>query len=581
MTLKKKRLPFRFTLSLKFSIVLFVLLSIAVALNGHSYRVSIHVIESDMQQSYSEQMKFLLFQLDNQVDTLAANLLEMEEDSITKQYINTTAPEDLFDLNVLRSNMHERMKLQSASSTWPMEISLFLKANREVLSTRPETVYEDLVSGSNTDRSKGLWRYEPGRDTNGSYFALIRSAPGYTLIGRFSDSYIRDMLTKFQQNSNRYTLLYHPRFGFIGPSPTELRTWEEQIDWPSLQGTGHRILSFDGHRVLLNYAPVASLGWLMIDMVPLEKVVLPVKESSRFFILGIMAMLAIGVVITVLIYRQIQHPINELVLKLRDIRSGHLSSRLKAKHRDEFQEVFMGFNDMAERIQELIEKVYEEKLRLKEAELKQLQSQINPHFLYNCLFYIKNMAKLGEEEQVIAMALNLGDYYRYTTRLENPMATIREEVQFLSSYLTIHRLRKPLQDEVEIDEDLMNVSIPRLLLQPLVENAIIHGVEQSDKAAKIRIRGFRTEDGFAISVEDSGEGLDPEALAKLRGKMSQPLSEETGCGLWNTHQRVANRYEPGSGLAFEPSSLGGLKVTICCKTKLQEEPHVKLADCGR
>ncbi|MDQ0116618.1 two-component system sensor histidine kinase YesM [Paenibacillus harenae] len=577
--LKIERLKFKFTLSLKFSIVLFVLLGIAVALNGHSYRVSIHVIESGIQDSYYQQLRFFLLQLDNQVDNLAANLLELEEDSTMKQYMNTTAPEDLFDIHMLRLKLYERIKLQSASSNWPMEISVFLKSRKEVISTRPDVVYGDIASIPKMDPSKGLWTYEPGQSNSGSYFTMAQSAPGYTIIARFSDTYIRDMVNKFQQNSNRYTMLYHPAFGFIGNPPSDLGDWERHLDWDGLQESGNRILNVNEYRVLLSYAPVESLDWVILDWVPLEKVVSPVKESSQFFVLGIIAMLAIGVVITALIYRQIQHPINELVQKLQDIRSGNLSSRLKAKHRDEFQDVFSGFNDMAERIQELIEKVYEEKLRLKEAELKQLQSQINPHFLYNCLFYIKNMAKMGEDEQVVAMALNLGEYFRYTTRLENPLTTIREEVKFLRNYLNIHSFRKPMRYEVCISEELMELSIPRLFIQPLVENAIIHGVERSDEAGEIRIQGAFIPGGFAISVEDSGDGLEPEALERLHEKMNLPLSPDTGCGLWNTHQRVINLYAAGSGLAFDHSSLGGLRVSIRCITKHQEEPYVKFADC--
>ncbi|WP_059047200.1 sensor histidine kinase [Paenibacillus rubinfantis] len=572
-------MKFKFTLSIKFTIVLFVLLSIAVALNGRSYRVSIQTIENDIQDSYYEQLRFLLFQLDNQVDNLAASMLELEEDSIMKQYINTTAPEDLFDSNMLRFNMYERIKLQSAASNWQMEISVFLKSKKEVISTRPDMVYADMASIPPVDHTKGVWSYEPGLRNNPNYFTMVRSAPGYSILARFPDTYIRDMLNKFQQNSNRYTLIYHPRYGLIGNNPPEIGEWERQIDWESVQQPGKRILNLDGRRVLLNYIPVESLGWVILDWVPLEKVVLPVKESNRFFVLGILAMLAIGVVFTILIYRQIQHPINELVLKLRDIRTGRFNSRLKTKRRDEFQEVFAGFNDMAERIQELIEKVYEEKLRLKEAELKQLQSQINPHFLYNCLFYIKNMAKMGANEQVEAMALNLGEYYRYTTRLENPLTTVREEVKFLRNYLNIHNFRKPMIYEINISEDLMEASIPRLFIQPLVENAIIHGIGSSDQKGKVLIQGCLMPDGFMISVEDSGDGMDWEKLKALREKMNRPLSPETGCGLWNTYQRVIHQYDQGSGMQFERSILGGLKVSIYCITHHQEEPHVKFADC--
>src|SRR5690606_39681649 len=120
---------------------------------------------------------------------------------------------------------------------------------------------------------------------------------------------------------------------------------------------------------------------------------------------------------------------------------GYFSVRLNYSARNEFSLLFARFNIMAQRIQELIENVYEEKLRRREATLKQLQSQINPHFLYNCLFFIKNMARMKNEEAVVAMSLNLGEYFRYTTRLGNQTATLAEELSVIVNYLEIQNLR--------------------------------------------------------------------------------------------------------------------------------------------
>lgn len=565
MELKTLKWKPKVTLSMKFTLILFVLLGIVLALNSNSYRVSVNVIERDVQASYYEQLRFFLSQLENQIDHLATNVLEMEEDTTLKQFVNTTAMEDLYDRNKLRLGILEKIKLQSASSNWMMDISVYVKSRQEVISTRSGSVYGQWVEMNTRNQDGVIWNYEQGARNEDSDFVMIRKGADYVIEARFSATSIAAMLDRFQQDNHRRTLMYHAGQGFIGTGSEDFRAWLGAADRGPLDQPDSRILLLNGQRVLVNSFPVAGLGWTIVDFVPLGGIVLPIKESRQSFVMGILVMLILGVVLTALIYQQVQAPINELILRLRDIRSGKFSSRLSTERKDEFEAVFSGFNGMADRIQELIEKIYEEKLRSKEAELKQLQSQINPHFLYNCLFYIKNMAKLGAEEEVVAMALNLGDYYRYTTRLENPVATIREEVKLLQSYLNIQTMRSHrIQYEVDISDQMLEIPIPRLFIQPLVENAIIHGLEKMEEGGLVRISCRLIPQGFLICVEDSGVGLHEDGLEKLRVKMNQPLSEESGCGLWNTHQRVIKMYAPGSGLEFAPSGLGGLQVVIRC-----------------
>lgn len=226
---------------------------------------------------------------------------------------------------------------------------------------------------------------------------------------------------------------------------------------------------------------------------------------------------------------------------------------------------------MSKQIEELIETAYNEKLRSREATLKQLQAQINPHFLYNCLGFIINMAQLKDEEAVVSMAYNLSGYYRYTTRLEKQTATVQEEVQLIVNYLDIQKLRNGrIHYHINIPEEMMSIRIPRLLLQPIVENAVIHGVSKSYKAGEIRITGLIVDGIFTIMIDDDGEGMVPDALVELNNKMSEPLQEEMGCGLWNVNQRMVYQFGEGSCLRFSPSSLGGLQASAVWKIPLSE-----------
>lgn len=561
----------KITLFIKLVVLLVVFQIIIITLNGNSHRVSVQVIEQDIQTSYYNQLRFFMSQVENQVDQLAVNVLELEEDPTIKQYINSSIMEDLFDANKLRLNVLQKIKLQSASTNWPIDISIYSRAREEVISTRADVRYDDSIGElAKEEQGKSIWRYKKLEGQSSGYFYTVRLEGQYLIEAEFSDTFIRNMLDNYEQDSKRTTFLYHPSIGFIGANGDDPSYYNE-LRTERMPALGSHITEIDKQPILVSAVRTESLDWYLIDYIPLSEVVMPIQESRNFFVLGTVTLLFLGIMIALFAYRQVQFPMNQLVQSIRDIRIGNYSSRLNANRKDEFEDVFTGFNGMAERIQELIETVYEEKLRTKEAELKQLQSQINPHFLYNCLFYIKNMAKMGAEEEVVAMALNLGEYYRYTTRLENPMATLAEELHLIRNYLTIQSMRaKRFQYEIQMEEELLSLQIPRLLLQPLVENAIIHGIAPKEEGGIIRISGHYMTEGFVLRIEDGGVGLDDTQLEKLCAKMNMPLTDESGCGTWNTHQRLKNIFKEGSGLEFARSELGGLQVTVVCMTQLEE-----------
>jgi two-component system sensor histidine kinase YesM len=218
---------------------------------------------------------------------------------------------------------------------------------------------------------------------------------------------------------------------------------------------------------------------------------------------------------------------------------------------------------MSHQIQDLIENVFQEKIRAKEATLKQLQAQINPHFLYNCLGYIINMAQMKDEQAVVSMAHNLSAYYRYTTRVERETSSLKEEINLLVNYLDIQKLRNGrIEYHIDIPEDMLAQSVPRLMLQPIVENSVIHGVAKSYSSGEIRITGESSNGFCKIYIDDDGPGLSPDQLEALNLKMQQPLQEEMGCGLWNTNQRIIHLFGNQSYLLFGPSPLGGFRTEM-------------------
>jgi two-component system sensor histidine kinase YesM len=317
----------------------------------------------------------------------------------------------------------------------------------------------------------------------------------------------------------------------------------------------------------------------LVDYVPLEMTLLPITKSRNFFYVSIGLLLMAGMAAAYLLYRHVQKPIAKLLQGVQQLKRGVYSARIEYRPNNEFDFLIRRFNEMAEEMQDLIEKVYAEQLRSREATLKQLQAQINPHFLYNCLYFISNMAMLEDKQSVVAMADNLGDYYRYTTRLEKMTVSVRDELQLITNYLTIQNLRmERVCYEIDIPESMLDLQIPKLLLQPLVENAVIHGLERKAGKGLIRITGESGGFGHRIVIEDNGAGMTKAQLDELRMTLDAPMGEEMGCGVWNVHQRLQHVFGASAGLVLQAADNGsGLK----CIVEWKEPDHVPAVDRGR
>ncbi|CAG7652325.1 hypothetical protein PAESOLCIP111_06503 [Paenibacillus solanacearum] len=329
------------------------------------------------------------------------------------------------------------------------------------------------------------------------------------------------------------------------------------------QTLGHRVVRIEDRDYSVNYVQSAELGWYLVDYLPVETILRPITMSGTLFYVTFALLLMMGVAAALLLYRYVRKPIQRLMHAVQRMHKGDLSVRLQSRTNDEFDFLFQRFNRMAERIQELVEDVYEEKIRAREATLKQLQAQINPHFLYNSLFFIINTAKMGDNDSVVTMAQSLAEYYRYTTRLEEQSVPLREELGLVRHYLNIQNLRmQRLYYEIDVPEAMLDLKIPRLMVQPIVENAIVHGIEHQPGECLILISGTSKDGRYRLVVEDNGAGMTEEAMKELRGKLALPMDRHMGTGVWNVHQRLQYAYGAEAGLLLEASPLGGMRMTL-------------------
>lgn len=240
-----------------------------------------------------------------------------------------------------------------------------------------------------------------------------------------------------------------------------------------------------------------------------------------------------------------------------------MTVRIDHRRSDEFCDVYQCFNDTAEKLDEYVNHVLKQELLLQRAEILQLQAQINPHFLYNSYFMLRTMVKRRDWQNAEKFLGYMGEYFRYITRNAEQLVPLEIEAQHARVYSEIQQMRfgnRIRVDFGEIPEKLRQIPTPRLILQPVLENAFEHGMRDTIENGLIRVRFFAEGEGCAITVEDNGESLSEQALNRLIESMDEVVGE--GTALRNICHRLQLRAADGLGFELLRSPLGGLCVRM-------------------
>jgi two-component system sensor histidine kinase YesM len=273
--------------------------------------------------------------------------------------------------------------------------------------------------------------------------------------------------------------------------------------------------------------------------------------------------------------RSIYTPIKKLHDVTTTITKNDLQALMTSDNVDEITELGMSFNIMIGKIKELLDSKIKEQEDLKKAELRALQAQINPHFLYNTLDTIIWMAESKKTDQVVKIVSALSNFFRISLSKGMDWITIGEEVERIRNYLTIQKMRYRdiLDFKIEVNEDVAENTILKLLLQPLVENALYHGIKNKRQGGTIVVRARRKDiDEVLLEVEDDGIGFTPEKLAQLRAELeddSGDIQLESGFGIGNVNKRIRLYYGRPYGLSIKSEYNRGTCVTLVIPAKME------------
>lgn len=312
-----------------------------------------------------------------------------------------------------------------------------------------------------------------------------------------------------------------------------------------------------GKKYLMNRQTLDS-GWDLVALIPLNEI--SERSSIVLKIVGIsgIALLCVGILLSGLISNKISAPIRKLARTMNNVKmTGNLNVNVQLPAgKDEISTLYKSFNTMMSRINQLISEVYESEIREKNAELKVLQAQINPHFLYNTLDSINWLAMESGNEQIVFINSALADLFRYITDNSNNLVTLNDELQQAKNYINLQSIcyENRFTATYDIDPRIVDNNFLKLILQPLVENAILHGLEKMEQPGHIHISGYLHGNTVIVSISDNGTGADIDKLnAFLDGSLNQNVPFQS-YGIKNVHQRIKLKFGEDYGLHYERNS---------------------------
>ncbi|MFW6308678.1 MAG: sensor histidine kinase, partial [bacterium] len=255
-------------------------------------------------------------------------------------------------------------------------------------------------------------------------------------------------------------------------------------------------------------------------------------------------------------------PINTILDKMNKVSKGNMKAKVNIDRDDEIGQLAQKFNEMVDNIDGLLEKVKKDQEEIRKMEFQSLQSQINPHFLYNSLDFINWMTQTEEYDVIEKMVIALSRFFRLSLNKGKAITTIKKEIEHVKNYLVIQELRYPdkFEYEIELDSRIYNNECIKLILQPVVENSLHHGLDELTEGGLIKIKGKKQNDKIHIEVCDNGCGFDVEKMEDyIREKNIKNIE---GYGLINVHKRIQLYYGKEYGLSFATGELGGACVSI-------------------
>lgn len=517
-------------------------------------------------------MEFYLSMVEREIDGIRNSLQLYIDDLEIRTLSLSTASMSLYDKLGLIRNIRSKLALQTNSSRYVrfsevdipgIGFSVGLYDNTAE-SIKKDRYYDLLDQMLDTGKTPMFYRYEDAIYMLSGYPVSWSSPESVLHLLRYTldENQMRQDLELFFWDSP-YSAAFHFREidWAIYSSRSEVRQLHEQSGGPK---TGDRISDEDGRDF---YVIKLSSETLMADLyvyLPMEAL----HTENTLYTTIILILTGITFFIIILFYRLANKvlgiPMRTLTHAFDQVKTGNTGFRIRQQGGEDFDYMYDSFNSMMEETEQLNRRITEQETSVLKAELRQLQYQIRPHFLYNSLYLIYRLAIAGDLDGVRELAQHLGGYYRYITKKSAEMVSLKEEIEHAKSYVEIQKIR--FKDRIDVQfsalpEQYESILVPVMLLQPILENAYGHALEEGEGGGILRVTIEPDEDGLLFTVDDNGPGMPRDKMMELVEKMmSDEIDVAESSGIVNVSKRLQYHYGKRYIMRFGSNEMGGIRV---------------------
>lgn len=588
-----KNMSLKWKIMLSFVVILLLPLIFAA---GYVYKNSVKSIEVESMSSLQGMLKAKKIEIDQKLDSYEEFARKIAVNPVIASYVDNTDLTDLEKTNITNTYLKPFFDWMKGFSSDDLDIKIFTE-NRNVYES--ENIYHfEEIQNSNfyskalsstyndpywyTFHKQNTYKYSQSSKKDSGYeislFLPIMSVydgkkslvninlNSDTVFRSFSDSIILKDGYMFVLDANGDPIL--DLVSTTGTKGKILKGWASDIKKENQAISS--IMSISGEAYFINYQDIPKLQCSIISIYPQKKVIQAAERNRNILIFTFAVGIALLLAFSYFFSRGLMKNIKELLQVMKRVQKGDMTTKAVIHGMDEIGELGQDFNVMLDKINQLIESVYKAEILQKDALLMALQNQMNPHFLYNALETIKMLAEIDRNIQVSDALTSLGSLVRYNLSVKNNLVYLSEELNQIESYCCLQNLmiNNRLNLNIDLDEEVLQVRMLKSILQPIVENSMIHGFHNYDGICDISISGCLKKNRVRIDIMDNGKGMSEERLAELRNWICERddnngfVTNGSGIGLRNVHQRILLKYGEEYGLTIESTPESGTKVSV-------------------
>jgi len=530
-------------------------------------------VKSQISNSITTTVHYYFLLLEKELERIIRSQQEFINDEDLMQLSNSISIMSEYRKTKAMNDLQLKLKMLKDSSVYIKDINVYIKSINGTVSTSNEvdasSAQEEAETIAQATYTSGipitLWH-------NRLYLNLTypihmnkgatTSSPQFIQNIELSIEDLKNTLNAFPHSGG--AILFTDNWAIANDQyPVPLQELKEKLD-DQMQTSFTKQIQLHQEKYMVVYEKSSFLDAALLFYFPENVIVGQLKTYGLWFWLLVGSSFVMVILFSYGIYLLIHRPLKTLISRFKSVEVGNFNPALTLIRQDEFGYIINRFERTVLSVRTLIDELYVQKIRLQQSELKQLQMQITPHFLYNSFFILHRLIKNDENDTAELMSKNLGDYFHYITRNGLEEVSLEEEVNHARSYVEIQSIRFSNRIQVDFEQlpaSFRDIMVPRLILQPLVENAYEHGLGEMVTGGRLVIGFAEDMDRRYVTVEDNGTGVTDEQRESLIRRLGLEEEGET-TGLINIHRRLTLKYGEHGGLEILQSDLGGLLVRI-------------------